>query len=180
MPGSQITDGDAPTLTPPNLGAPAVGVDLTLQFRHPALIKGLAYWRSRCHGTTMPKRDDINPSAMKGFLAHVALIEVPEPSDATGDYVIRVAGSEVERVFGPLNGKRLREAIPPVFAARWRSGYDHVVQSRAPIRFTGQVTYGGKVWLVGETLMAPLGDNAVVRMIFCAFGAWSGDDAPEA
>jgi hypothetical protein len=45
------------------------------------------------------------------------------------------------------------------------------VAARQPIRFCGHVRFEDKRWLMGETLMAPLGDS-VVRMIFCAFAAW--------
>ncbi len=149
-----------------------VTVDPSLAFEHLALRQATEYWRSKCGSAIMPSREDLRTSDMRKFVAHVALVTVDEPEnpEASG-YTIRLAGSEVEKVFGPISGKSLADALPGATAIRWGLGYKLVRTTRRPVRFCGQVLFEDKRWLTAETLMAPLGD-AVVRMIFCAFAAW--------
>jgi hypothetical protein len=148
-----------------------VVVDPTLTFTHRGLQHAADYWRTMCADHPMPAREDMRTSEMREFINYITLVGIDEPDRLESEFTIRLAGKEVEKVFGPISGKPLTGAIPDDAAARWRSGYNLVRTTRQPVRFCGHVRFEDKRWLMGETLMAPLGDS-VVRMIFCAFAAW--------
>ncbi|HEY2444594.1 MAG TPA: PAS domain-containing protein [Rhizomicrobium sp.] len=151
---------------------PPVTYDATLSFAHPALVKAFAYWNSRRGERAMPARADIRPQDMRGFLPHVALIEVqPGPGDKR-DYFVRLAGTSVEEVLGRRSGRPLTEGLDAALAERWRAQFDVVLASRQPLRATGRVAYDNKSWLEAEILYAPLSeDGATVGMVFIAFAA---------
>ena len=158
-------------LTDTKVADAGVVMDPSLTFTHRALQHAADYWRATCGTQPMPTREDMRTSEMREFLSHVTLVGIDEPERLDSEFTIRLAGKDVEKVFGPISGKPLRGAIPDDAAARWRSGYNFVRTTHQPIRFCGHVRFEDKRWLMGETLMAPLGDS-VVRMIFCAFAAW--------
>lgn len=162
---------DRTFLTEAKVADAGVVVDPSLSFTHRALQRATAYWRERCASRPMPARDDMRASEMREFIEHLSLVGIEEPERMDSDFTIRLAGKEVEKVFGPISGRALQDAVPADAAARWRTGYNFVRTTKVPIRFCGHVRFEDKRWLMGETLMAPLGDTSV-RMIFCAFAAW--------
>lgn len=162
---------DRSFLTEAKVADAGVIVDPSLAFTHRALQRATEYWQAKCASRPMPARDDLRTAEMREFVEHLSLVGIDEPERLDSDFTIRLAGKEVEKVFGPISGKPLSLAVPEDAAARWRSGYNLVRTTRQPVRFCGQVRFEDKRWLMAETLMAPLGDD-VVRMIFCGFAAW--------
>lgn len=163
-------------LIAPGVAEPPVTRDWSLAFESRAPKLALEYWKSRCAGRGMPLRADVTPAGMTAFLSHIALIE----AHAAGDnfsYRIRLAGMGVERVFGHVGGKYISDALPPEIEARWQGYFDDVMRASKPLRLIGKVAFENKTWLMGEALLAPLGQpNGPAQMILAAFDSWA---APE-
>jgi hypothetical protein len=156
-------------------GAP-IYVDRDLSFRESVNHQALGYWRSKCAGRTMPARAHLDPIEMRGFLPHVALVDVlgdPKPG-----YRIRLAGTAIEDVFGHLTGQVLAD-MQPYFAHRWEGIFSSAVQARAPIRITTRVGYDQKDFLSCEAMFAPVSEDGLhISMLFVSVGFWS--DPPPA
>ena len=149
----------------------AVEIDPTLNFSHRALQRAKEYWQVRRANRAMPAREDLSTSDMRPFITHVTIVRVDGPADPASEYTIRIAGAEVEKVFGPISGKQLRSALPADAAARWRYCYEMVRNERRPLRFCGHIRFQDKRWLIGETFVAPLGGEKVTGL-FGAFACW--------
>jgi hypothetical protein len=155
---------------PLELSLPPVTLDWELDFVADELKQALTYWRSRCGERARPTRADISPHAMARFLKHVALIDVRHPAPETRAYRVRLAGTYVEQVFGPISGHRIEDVLPAAIATRWHRSFDAVFEAARPLRLTGRVGFEDKSWLVGEVLLAPLGDELrPVSMILAGF-----------
>jgi hypothetical protein len=145
-------------------------MDWTLDFANGELKQAMVYWKSRCGERTYPARADLNPRDMGRFLKHVALIHVHHMSVALRAYRIRLAGTYIEQVFGPISGHQIDEVLPPAISNRWQKCFDAVATANRPLRLTGRVGFEHKSWLEGEVLLAPLGDEGCpITMIFVAF-----------
>ncbi|NMM44416.1 PAS domain-containing protein [Rhodospirillaceae bacterium KN72] len=133
----------------------------------PILINGLDYWRSRCAGTEMPARRDIQPDEIRHILGHVVMVDVlRDPMD----FVERITGATVQH-----HNSRCYTGIP------WREvdtrGPDSeiwnfmrtVTEARTP-RYT-KIPYIGphRSFLRAEVLGCPLSgdDKAQVAKILC-------------
>jgi len=81
-----------------------VVLDWSLNLERTETILARDYWleRSRELGR-MPSRADLSPAGMRSFVSHVGLIEVQD-GEPQADYVIRLAGTKWEEVFGPMKG----------------------------------------------------------------------------
>lgn len=153
---------------------PRILYDPSLVFVHPKLIDAYAYWKECCGPRPFPRRPDLDPVAMRGFLSHVGLFDVRRESDGSVDYFVRVAGARIDDVFGWRGGRPLMDGLPPHIARRWREPVDQVVETGRPIRARSRIAYENKIWMEGEMLYAPLGDSATAPdMIFFAFAALS-------
>ena len=162
-------------------GAP-IYVERDLSFRAAINHQALAYWRRKGEGREMPSRAQLDPIEMRAFVANVALVEVLAPGTdrAQPTFRIRLAGTEVEEVFGHLTGKLLAE-LPEYFRSRWHNLFMAGVTARAPTRITTRVTLERKDFLTAEALLAPLSeDGSSVSMLFVCVGFWSGADPPPA
>ncbi len=160
---------------PLELSLPPVTQDWTLGFVREELKQALAYWKACCGDRKRPERADMNPAGMSQFLKHVALFEVRHLSPTTRAYRVRLAGTNVEQVFGSISGQRIDHVLPAAISARWQKCLDTVFEEDRPLRLTGRAGFEDKTWLVGEVLLAPLGDEArPISMIFGAF-VWQQD-----
>ena len=152
---------------------PPIGLDASLAFEHPKTVAALAYWRSKLDGRRMPSRADVDPRQMRGFMPNIALVELRHAPDGSRDYFIRLAGTAIDQVFGPLAGHLIGEFLPPEIELRWRRMLDAARDAGAPIRTIGRVAFQAKHWLECETLIAPLGfDGRMVSMFFVAVATW--------
>jgi|GEM_PF-1259467 len=158
---------------------PPVEVSRDLTFRCPENNAAIAYWRSKRHGRRMPPRSEIDPTEMRSFLAHVALMETPDGSPARPDYRIALAGTAIEAVLGPLTGRLLQQAVPPAIARRWRSLYDVVMADAVPLRAVSRVAFSAKNFLMGEVLAAPLSaDGRRIDTLFITVVFWPEAGGP--
>lgn len=145
---------------------PPIVVDYELQFRQPPLGAALAYWRARCRGRPMPARADLDPVDMREFLANVLLAELA--AGPRGPQIrMRLAGTEIEAIFGPITGKALAEALPADMVSRWVLMAETVLAARGPVRFVTRIAYRNQEFVTAEALAAPLSANGVdIDMLF--------------
>jgi len=139
---------------------PPALIDYDLQFDDSALVAALNYWRSRCRGDRHPRRSDIDPLDMRGFIGQVALIDILDDDHGARTYRVRLAARSLEAVYGPVTGKELGQFLPPEIEERWRMLFDAVLAANAPVRHSGQVAFADKSWLHCEVLLAPLSDES--------------------
>jgi hypothetical protein len=145
--------------------------DWDVRFECEATKLGCAYWQARRAGRTMPRREDLDPVAMRKFTQHVGLVEI-RPGPESVDYYIRRAGTRWEDVYGPITGHCLYEFLPPELEICWRTVFDSVRSAKAPVRITTKIDYQGKNWLNTEFLVAPLGEGEEPTMLFIVFVSW--------
>ncbi len=158
---------------------PPVEIGRDMVFRCPENGAGIAYWRAKRGGRKMPARADIDPLEMRAFLPHVGLLETPDGSPERPDYRIALAGTAIEAVLGPLTGRLLQEAVPPIIARRWRSLYDVVIAEAVPLRAVSRVAFSAKNFLMGEVLAAPLSaDGRRIDTLFITLVFWSEPGDP--
>jgi hypothetical protein len=149
------------------IDSPPVTLDWDLNFESRELKEALKYWQSCCGGHSRPARASMNPAGMTKFLPLITLVDVHQPAGGARGYRIRLAGSNVEQIYGNLTGRLIEDALPPAIAARWRNCLDIAYEADRPLRLTGQAAIGNKRWLTGEILLAPLGDpNGPISMFF--------------
>jgi hypothetical protein len=97
---------------------------------HPDILKMLAYWESKRHGRSMPRRSDIDPGELVGLLPNIMLVDVV---DDERRFVYRLVGTGEVQVRGnDPTGKSVRDgyfaATPDAAEAR----YEKVCSTRAP------------------------------------------------
>ncbi|HEY3639067.1 MAG TPA: PAS domain-containing protein [Rhizomicrobium sp.] len=156
--------------------APVI-VDWELQFSRPPLKRASAYWSSLCGERKMPRRQELSPSRMREFLPHVNLIDiVRESPDGVPDFIVTLQGQHGYEIYGALAHRPLDEALPPLVAQRWRQSFLVCCHAGRPVRFRSQMSIGGKAWLEGEVLVAPLGDEETgVQSLFAVFACWQAE-----
>jgi hypothetical protein len=160
-------------------GAP-IYVDRDLSFKDSVNHKALAYWQGKLRSRAMPARADIDPIEMRAFVTNVALVEV-RTDGATAEPVfrIRLAGTAVEEVFGPLTGRTVAE-LPKYFAGRWQALFMAALTAAAPVRITTDVTLENKDHLTAEALIAPLSeDGAAASILFVCVRFWPQSRPPK-
>lgn len=147
--------------------------DWSIALTQSATIQARDYWLSRRGNGAMPARADLSPHAMKAFMPHLGLIEVRE-APSRRDYLIRLAGSRWEDVFGPMRAKLLGDFLPKHIEDRWRLLFDSVCDAKKPVRVTTRIAFKEKTWLAAEMFVAPLSDDGTsVSMLFLCFASWS-------
>ena len=157
----------APTLSP-------VTIDWNLGFVRETTKSAYAYWLSLCNGRKMPRRQELSPSRMRGFLQHVTLVSiVRDQPDGAMDFMVTLQGQHTHDIYGPVAHRRLHEVLPAHLEQRWRDGLELAAESARPVRLSSRMSADGKSWLAGEVLIAPLGDdNQGVEGLFAALASW--------
>lgn len=158
-----------------------VAIDPALDCVSTPARQALDYWRSLCTGgRPMPRRRELSPFAMRGFLAHINLVDVVR--DAEGrvvDYVLTLQGQHTHEIYGAVANRKLEEVLPPHLVERWRRGFALVCQVARPIRFSSGMDAGGKTWLAGEALVAPLGEAGRIEALYVVFASWNAQHPAE-
>lgn len=148
-------------------------VDDTLAFERDVTRKAYAYWNAARGQRAMPKRSNLTTRGMKSFMRNVIMAE-PRQVDAGWDYFIRLAGTEVEKVIGPVSGKLVGSVAAEELKARWRFILDQARVPPRPARCASRVLAQNKTWLIGEVFVAPLSDDGQsVSMVFGCFDFWA-------
>lgn len=150
-----------------------IAIDWDLEFTREPTQRGHAYWKSLCNGRAMPRRGDLRPSAMRSFLPHVNLVDVVRGAPGRpADYLVTLQGQHAHEIYGAVAQRKLSDVLPPHLETRWRNGFGLVCATARPVRFSSNMEAGGKAWLAGEALMAPLGDDESVHALFVVFVTW--------
>jgi hypothetical protein len=164
----QILD---PTLAP-------LVTDWDLQFTRQPTQHACAYWLSLCGDRKMPRRQELSPAKMRDFLPSVNLIDVTShASETVPDFRVSLQGQHGSDVYGQVANRPLEEVLPPHVVQRWRHAFLTCFQAERPVRFCSKMLIGGRAWLEGEALMAPLGDDHTgVQSLFVVFTSWQVED----
>ena len=149
-----------------------ITVDWGLAFTQSATKSGLAYWDALRGSRTMPARRDLSPRAMRGFLAHVNVVDVIQDSLHSFEYVVSLQGQHAHDVLGHVAGRRLGDVLSEPLAHRWRSCFDLSRSAATPVRLLTLASTQARNWLSCEALLAPLGDGETVQALFWVFAAW--------
>jgi hypothetical protein len=134
--------------------------DATLSFEEPQLASFVHTWRSQLGGRVMPARSDMTVRVLKQQLHRIILFERVEDEGKARRYRVRLMASGLAHVWGDVTGKYLDEVIPPHLLPRWYGFSDAVLYVQQPLRFTAQVAFQGKDFLVAELAVVPLSDDA--------------------
>ena len=132
-------------------------VDLLPQDRltdkHIAMLK---YWRGKSHGGKIARRVDLDPLEIPRLLPNVLLWDVAE----SGDYLCRLAGSEVDFSMGvSMKGCWLSDIRCPLIAEA-KEEFD-AVRDSAMVSFAERtMAWLGKPYLYYRHLLMPLADES--------------------
>lgn len=138
----------------------------------PLLLGSLRnYWLAQRGSDAMPRRADISPSDMRGYLGNILLADVV---DGGMDFRYRLVGGELQRYFrGNPTGKLMSEALLPFgreTATRTIHTYASAMARRAPLRVRGSGAFFGQDAKLFDALLTPLSDDgATVNMILATF-----------
>ncbi len=130
------------------------------ELRNPIVCEALAVWQRLRGDKRMPSRADMSPRVMRGFLKHMALIQIVEGGR---DFRYRVVGDAVIIQQGvALNEMTTADldARIPGYGAQLARAYARVLRHRAPLAYRGlYFRPADKHTFSHESLMAPLGDD---------------------
>lgn len=128
--------------------------DTELALESALLQEFVSYWRQKAGPEGLPARNDFDPVEMKRFLGSLFLA-VPEPE--IDDFRYTLIGTTITEQVGVNNTGR---TVGEVFGAPGLELYRKVRDERAPIRIHGTVEWRRKEFLVYESVLLPLADNA--------------------
>jgi hypothetical protein len=158
---------------------PLPEIDRKIAPRHPLILEASEYWKSHRGDRAMPSRADLDPKAMRKLLPHMALVEPRARADGAPDYFVRLAGTRLEQIYGPMAGRFIGEAVTIEIATRWQMVLDAVANSAAPLRTMGRMMFEQRSWVEVESFMAPLShDGRTVSMLFIVVATWSAGKPP--
>ena len=152
---------------------PPILIDPSLAFEYRVPAAGLGYWNSkRTEENPVPPRSAISPAEIAKHLPTVALIDVTENENGGIELFSRLAGAEIERVFGMMSRQNLRKRLPPEIFARWQVIFRALWVAKAPLRITSRIAYEEKSYLYIECLFAPLTNSettSITSLVFAEF-----------
>jgi hypothetical protein len=155
-------------------------IDREIVPRHPLVVEAAEYWKSHRGDRAMPSRADFDPRAMRKLLPHMSLLEPGARADGTPDYFVRLAGTRLEQIYGPMGGRFIGDAVTPEIARLWQLVLDAVANSAAPLRTMGRMVFEHRSWVEVESFMAPLSDDGeTVSMLFVVVATWSAGKPPK-
>ena len=117
------------------------------------------HWRSLLTGTVPPHRARLDPVEMAAALPFVWIVE--KEAGPSGRYMLRLAGEEVNRLFGEsLRHRFIDEIFPPPIASEVVRKLDTVSETPALVWTLGPFFEGSPDGPVGECAVLPLvGDD---------------------
>lgn len=132
--------------------------DPTLSFQVGGYEEFLALWRSKAGDRPMPRRSEISPRDLKGFLPNIVVFE--RISEHPSRFRWRLVGTAVTNVAGHDNtGKTIDETIPAEHLPRWVECGDLILDGGQPLRFLGRVHLKERGFLHAENLFVPLAND---------------------
>lgn len=149
-------------------------IDEGLDFRRSLTKRGQTYWESLVPEGAVPPKSAIDPSHIVPLLPHVVLIDIVRDAGRGRDYVVRLMGTEVARMFGDGTGRPVSEGLSGKTLFRTRATLDHVARTGTPARLASVSGYENMEWLNGEGFYGPLlGDGGALEHVIIVFDVWS-------
>jgi hypothetical protein len=142
----------------------------------PILHAALAYWQRLRQGESLPRRRDIDPSAIPRLLPHLQLIEVV---DGGVRFRYRLVGTALVTAFGKeYTGQYLDELFGGERLAHASHIYATVCAQRRAVFLRSRYSTARNIELMASRLYMPLSDDgASVNVIFGALTFQWGSDA---
>lgn len=135
----------------------AIGIPLAC-IPNDKLRELLAYWRTQCGGRSMPRRCDIDPTAVRKNVGRMHLLEV----EAAGQYRYRIYGSAVTNPdLLEMTGRTTRDYRDQEFAGLVTSHMDEAFRLAAPTCYRIKALTDGKPYHYIR-LILPLGNGSQV------------------
>lgn len=131
----------------------------------PKLAALNTWWRQTLEAKegALPGRADVDPAALRNLLPHIALVDVlRHPLD----WRYRLVGTRlVEVMGGERTGKRMRELLSPPAIEGSVMLMTRLLDTRAPLAFTGTLYWLEKDYVSFTALVLPLSnDGAEIDM----------------
>jgi hypothetical protein len=133
--------------------------DDRLAFDTPKMKEALSYWTARAGNRAMPQRTDLSPHGMKSFLSLVSMAERDRLPDGTSRWRVRLQGSDLDRIIGPMTGRYMDEVIEGETLKRWVTTIEVVIETGRPMRFVSETPMPDREPIVMDSLLAPLSSN---------------------
>ncbi len=146
-----------------------------LTFDCTAIQGMLTYWRSKCDGDEIPRREDIEPHEIPAVLPDLYLMNVGEGGLR---FQYRLVGTRLEEFLGAnLTGLWLEEVRPASILDSVLPLYRKTVSERRPVFSEGTFRNEGEAYLHACRLYAPLrtGDGEIGQLICVQTLEYSND-----
>lgn len=95
----------------------------------PSQIELLKHWESCRHGLCLPKREDLDPGAIRAHLASISIVEV-EPQ---GQVRFRLAGSGLREILGREMRGRCVSELDQTVSEMWSLGLAGALEQLRPV-----------------------------------------------
>lgn len=123
----------------------------------PILCTLARWWIASYEDGALPKRREIDVSAIRSTLPHIWLVAYFPDTD---EFYYRLAGERVNDTFGfSLRGKRLDQVVGAHILETARAHYHHVLQTPGAVHARGRVYSQSGRHCDGERLALPLADD---------------------
>lgn len=140
------------------------GTEARIAASHPDIRAMVDYWRAKAAGRRMPRRIDIDPGEIKGFLPRITLVDVVPDARR---FVYRLVGTEevASRGSDPT-GRAVAEAYFSASPEESLMYYDYVARTGEPYCYSGDFAAPDGAVERQDVIFLPLSeDGATVNMI---------------
>jgi hypothetical protein len=120
----------------------------------------------------MPARRELEPRAMKQFIAYVNLVSVLRRDEDRCEYVVTLQCDHARDVVGNVQNRQLADVLSPAVERRWCGAFDLARANIKPVRLTTRASTLGRHWLACEIFLAPLGQEDNVEALFWVTVSW--------
>jgi len=118
-----------------------------------------SYWLARRGGRPMPRREDIDPSAIPSILPFTWLYDYVPPDR----FRCRLIGEQVKRLFDPSPlGRFIDEIFPPDRVPEITNRFLSMVVRRQATRTIGSCVVSGNRRIPGERVTLPLSSDGEI------------------
>jgi hypothetical protein len=135
--------------------------------RNTELLELALHWASLLKGARPPERRELDALAFHRALPHVWMCE--RPATRAGGYRVRLAGEDINLLFGPgLRGQYLEAVLDRPALEAFVPALDAVLDSPAFSWCEGPLRRADPDGTVGECVMMPLLERGVPRIVLGA------------
>ena len=95
----------------------------------PSQVELLNHWESCRHGLCLPRREDLDPGAIRAHLASISIVEV----EAQGQVRFRLAGSGLRDILGREMRGRCVSELDKTVSEMWSLGLSSALDQLRPV-----------------------------------------------